>query len=87
MYKKGDFGITYSGLLDKLPKMTERLAAPVLMTEKEHTLLETKIREDIKRKLGALEPLSTVSAFKWCESFDSLFKIFEHTKMTLFTEI
>ena len=67
--------------------MTERLAAPVLMTEKEHTLLETKIREDIKRKLGALEPLSTVSAFEWCESFDSLFKIFEHTKMTLFTEI
>ncbi|KAM9918543.1 hypothetical protein OXX59_008586 [Metschnikowia pulcherrima] len=66
--------------------MTERSAVPVLMTEKEHTSLETKIREDIKRKLGALEPLSTVSAFKWCESFDSLFKIFEHTKLIFSTE-
>lgn len=56
------------------------------MTETEHTLLQTEMRENIKRKLGALEPLSTVSAFKWCESFDSLFKIFEHTKLILSTE-
>lgn len=61
--------------------MIEGLAAPAPMTEKEHTLLKPEIRD-----FEALKHLSAVSAFKWCESFDPLFEILEHTKMIYFTE-
>ncbi|KAJ8139430.1 hypothetical protein OY671_007357 [Metschnikowia pulcherrima] len=81
----GDSGLDYETLPEKLPKMAEEKTPPESMPETVFISFKRFLGDELQRNLKDLEPLATVSAFKWIESLETLFKTFDHAKLILTT--
>ncbi|KAM9906056.1 hypothetical protein OXX79_001775 [Metschnikowia pulcherrima] len=80
-----DSGLDYEALPEILPKMAEGKTPPESMPETVFISFQRFLREEIRRTLKDLEPLTTSSASKWIDSLETLLESFDHAKSILTT--